>query len=442
MERRFKAGAAQADITPPLGIRLGGYPHEPRHNTGANDPLTASCLYLENEENAILFIGLDLLSLSRAYILQLRKQIAKESGIPENNIMVSCSHSHSAPALAGGLDTESQAADHHATPEYIRFVLDAALSLADRAKSTAVPCEVGFGAAECGPAQGIGGNRRDPENGPSDPHVYALAARDLCGKVIGILVNYALHPTLLHAENTLCSADYPAYIRKRLQDVFPSAAMVFNLGAAGDQSSRYFRSGQTFAEAERFGNTMAEGVRRAILHAEFEESGEISVCSAPFTPALRTFPDPQIVRIELNEKRKMLQRAIDENAGYLTRQNAELAVFGAEGRLAYSESVAENREIRVKEDELPSEICHAKIGQANILFLPGEIFMGVAKRIREKSGLRELIITTMSNGYLPGYMFTENDVDDGGYEVDVSMLDASAASQAADVSLKLIGKTK
>jgi len=42
----LKAGMSRVDITPPQGLELAGYPHYPRNNTGAHDPLYAACMYL------------------------------------------------------------------------------------------------------------------------------------------------------------------------------------------------------------------------------------------------------------------------------------------------------------------------------------------------------------------------------------------------------------
>lgn len=63
----LKAGMARADITPPQGLELAGYPHYPRNNTGAHDPLWATCMYLENEEEAVAMVTLDLLFFSKKH---------------------------------------------------------------------------------------------------------------------------------------------------------------------------------------------------------------------------------------------------------------------------------------------------------------------------------------------------------------------------------------
>ena len=60
MCRSWKAGVAVADITPPLGVELGGYPYFERENTGAHDPLVASVLCLEEAGRRLILIATDL----------------------------------------------------------------------------------------------------------------------------------------------------------------------------------------------------------------------------------------------------------------------------------------------------------------------------------------------------------------------------------------------
>ena len=68
----LKAGAAITEITPGEGIEMAGYPHCPRPNVGAHDPLFASALYLDNGEKKIVWLTLDILYFGKVYTKQLR----------------------------------------------------------------------------------------------------------------------------------------------------------------------------------------------------------------------------------------------------------------------------------------------------------------------------------------------------------------------------------
>jgi exopolysaccharide biosynthesis predicted pyruvyltransferase EpsI len=61
MENKLKAGISIVDISPKQGIRLAGYPHYDRANTGIHDSLYASCMYLDNGKNKIAIVAMDIL---------------------------------------------------------------------------------------------------------------------------------------------------------------------------------------------------------------------------------------------------------------------------------------------------------------------------------------------------------------------------------------------
>ena len=81
MSRSWKAGVAVADITPPLGVELGGYPYFERGNTGAHDPLVASVLCLEEAGKRLILIATDLFWITRGQADSIRKGVAEETGI-------------------------------------------------------------------------------------------------------------------------------------------------------------------------------------------------------------------------------------------------------------------------------------------------------------------------------------------------------------------------
>lgn len=101
----LKAGMAKADITPEKGLELAGYPHYPRNNTGAHDPLYAACMYLENDGEAVAMVTLDLLFFSKKHTAEVRRRLEAEHILCGDHLMISCSHTHSGPWASGRLDT-------------------------------------------------------------------------------------------------------------------------------------------------------------------------------------------------------------------------------------------------------------------------------------------------------------------------------------------------
>ena len=56
----LKAGIAQVDVSPPVGVQLQGYPYMKRENTGIHDPLYADCLVLSVGQTSVALITTDL----------------------------------------------------------------------------------------------------------------------------------------------------------------------------------------------------------------------------------------------------------------------------------------------------------------------------------------------------------------------------------------------
>jgi neutral ceramidase len=95
-----KAGWAEVDITPPLGLPMGG--RGPRYAPGTEvlDPLVAQALVLEDRAgNRTLWISLDLIGLSYARSAALRYELAAITGIPYNAIVLNFAHTHSGPMV-------------------------------------------------------------------------------------------------------------------------------------------------------------------------------------------------------------------------------------------------------------------------------------------------------------------------------------------------------
>ncbi len=68
-----------------------------------------------------------------------------------------------------------------------------------------------------------------------------------------------MHPTVLHEDSTAITADFPGAARAFLAERFPDLTTIYHTGPSGNQSPRYFVTGQTFAEADRLGTMLGAG---------------------------------------------------------------------------------------------------------------------------------------------------------------------------------------
>ena len=443
----LKAGMARADITPPQGLELAGYPHYPRNNTGAHDPLYATCMYIENETTSVAMVSLDLLFFSKKHVQRVRKLAEEKCGICGSNVMISCTHTHSGPWASGRLDIESLEAGKEQPKEYVESVINCIVEIIADAKSGAFDAQFTSGAAVCGAEKGIGGNRRIP-GGPHDPFVSVMAVKDKNDVIRGMFVNYSLHPTFIHEWSTVCTADFPAYIRYELEEREPQAIAAFLQGTSGNQSSRYYRQGESYDEAERVGRILGKAAYSVLENAVWQDNLAIKTESAELEFELRDFGSEEdlIKQVEHDEKiYKELYAKYGNSTNreeYYLWQNANLKLLGSEDQLVYVRMMNKGMKIEILEDEAPLEIQTIRLGDACVIGIPGELFVEYGIYLKAMAGFGTVIVNCTTNGVLPGYFYTPESLVTGGYETDTSMLGPDFGRRVIDKTLDIIQKLK
>src|SRR5271166_4600393 len=95
----FRAGAAEKDITPPVGIPMWGY--GARHDAlsdGTLDPLMAKAIVIAAGVDKVAIVGTDLgRGPTDEMMTIIRKEIADKAGI--RHVLISGSHSHHGPVI-------------------------------------------------------------------------------------------------------------------------------------------------------------------------------------------------------------------------------------------------------------------------------------------------------------------------------------------------------
>lgn len=434
---KLRAGTAIMDISPEAGVELAGYPHYPRHNTGIHDPLFAGCICLDDGRTKLAIVTMDLLFFSKKHVRQVRERLDKSGIIPGNHVMFCCSHTHSGPWAAGRLDLEALEKGLGQDGNYITRLLDIVYDLVIQSCTDQFAASVGIGVGKCGKEQGVGGNRRSPD-GPSDPSVNVLGVKDASGAWRACLVCYTLHPTLLHGESTLVSADYPGYVRESLMKTFPGINVLFAQGTSGNQSSRYFRTGQTFGEARRIGIAIGDEAGRVLSDLQMRNDLELAMQSTEMQPELRKYPSRCEAERNVEATKAETERLNVENAPYIERRNAELRLLGAEDILGYIQLNERGIRPDLLADELPLELQALRIGDECILGFQGEAFVEFGLEIKRRSKFDKTLVLELANGAAPGYIYTRESLEDGGYETDTSMLGASCGEMLVDEAERLL----
>lgn len=308
----LRVGAAECDITPPVGYEI---QHYYRHSIGVHDPLFARCLYLEDDRGSSLaIISLDLIGAYYDTCDELRREIKRTMGI--DNTLINFSHPHSSAALGPRGHTDIS---NDTNSSWNDQTLDTIPAIVREAKERAEPASLHAGRA---PAQ-VGFNRRVlneetghihmdvNRKGPVVPWVNVLVAdRKKTGKPLAVLFEHAAHPVIVPHTSKLISADYPGAAVKRVKEVLGDDMIaLFCQGCAGNINGFPLRS--THELADQAGRELGDAVLEAVESSEPIESKTFSVKSAQ--AMLPSAPLPSEAELEEMVKRNSEdQRRIDQ----------------------------------------------------------------------------------------------------------------------------------
>jgi hypothetical protein len=257
-EPAMKAGFAEADITPELGMEVpGGYGKA--YCRSIHDPCKVRAAVFDDGRARVALVCVDASGVRRQLVHPARKEIQRRCGIPAEAILIGASHSHSSGPVFGILPGEYDHASAFvqqlayektpcANPVYLERVHKAIVEAVCTADSRRAEARCGVGT---GIEDKVAFNRRfrmknglsythpgkgNPDilapAGPTDPAVGVIGAWDKQGKLVGCVVTYACHATCNPGG---ISANWIYYMEQTIRGVLgPDAIVVFLQGASGD----------------------------------------------------------------------------------------------------------------------------------------------------------------------------------------------------------------
>ena len=453
----LQIGVAETGITPPEGFPMAGYYHE-RLATGTIDPLKAKAVVFRQGDRAAAWIAADLTGVSRDLCVEVRKKASAETGIPEQHITVSATHSHTAPAyyrhlyeFLGG----KTSAEESPYPARLIEGIVAAIVEANGAVQPAV-IKTGSGQQEVP----VSFNRRfvmkdgsvqtwqrfsNPKvvraAGPIDPEI-GLALIQSAGdrKPLAVLSNFALH--LDTVGGLLWSADYPYFVEQGVKkELGNDVISIFGIGACGDinhcDPARKERNKTDF-----IGNSLAGTVCAALADLETVESPTFQVRTAPVDLPLQDVTDEQLQRaMELmprakaGEKTDFFEQVKATKAMVLDQLRNDPARVPSEQYISFGLSHAWGG----IGESLPAEVMTVTVGDdLALVFLPGEIFVELGLAIKQGSPYRSTMVVELCNCVETIYVPTRAAYAGGSYEVTNSMVEPGTGEMLVETALKLL----
>jgi len=446
----FKAGFAERDITPKIGMEQpGGYGKS--YHRSLHDACKARAAVFDDGAARVAIVGVDTLLIRRQTIETVRKAIHEKCGIEPGSIMISASHSHSAGPLGGVLPGEyDDASPLIKSLAYEKSTLVDSKYLANceqQIVEAVCAADAGRAPANCGAGVGVEDkaafNRRfrmrsglamthpgqgNPDivepAGPTDPQVGVIGVWDQKGNLLGCIVNFACHATTAPGG---ISADYIYYIETTIRGLMgENAVIVFLPGAAGDVTQVDNRSP---FQIKQFGETAARRVggrvgAEALKVLVSMEPGKLTPIKAQSTmlKIKRRVPRPERVAKAL-ELVQQTTPAVDPTQWTFAKETVLL-----DARFA-------------KQPEAEVEVQAIQIGPAVLLANPAEYFCQYGLDLKAGSKFPFTFPVSLANGCI-GYVPTEEALGPrgGGYETRLtgySNLEPTAGTQIAKALLEL-----
>ena len=438
MSKTLKAGAAQSNITPLLGISLAGSFND-RRAVDIMDDLHAKSLVLDDGETKVALVVCDLIVLEKEYVNQARQMIESRCGIPAENVMISCTHTHTGPATAGLLGVDKDEA-------YLEFLVPRIADSVQMANHRLQEAQIGIG---MGHEDRLTFNRRywmkdgtvrtnpgykNPDivrpAATIDPDVGVMRIIGADGQTIALLTNFALHYVGGGPGNAV-SADYFAFWADAIQRMHDEkfVAILAN-GCCGDINNIDVNNRPTVRRSRPL-LLARTGVYEHAKHVAAILAADVFSISEN----LRFTSECQLA--VANEKLNIPIRPITSEDIEKVRQILNGASEPLNTEQAYARELLFLSEM---EPEVETEVQVIAINDVAVVTLPGEMFVEIGLEIKHQSPFKYNFVVELANDYV-GYIPTAKAFDEGGYETMFarsSKLVSEAAEQFTASAVKLL----
>ena len=264
----WKAGVARVVITPQQSMWLAGYAAREHASDGMIHDLWAKALALEDSlGNRAVLITADVLGFPKEVSDRIREQLHQKLDMSRSQIILSASHTHSGPVLAGALQDiyPLNADEKEKIRLYTSFFETKIVEVAVEAFRSSEPVRI---YAENGVSRFQVNRRNNSERnlaeqtelkGPNDFAVPVLKVASHSGGMKAVVFGYACHPTVL--SDYLWCGDYPGFAQIELEAKYSGVVAMFFQGAGADQNPLPRR---TVSLAKQYGQTLAASVERVL----------------------------------------------------------------------------------------------------------------------------------------------------------------------------------
>jgi len=406
------AGVARIDLTPYWGVELTGWGYYiERRWQRLHDRLNATAVAVSDGERPAILIALDLMVIDVPLTQRTRTMIADATGVPGDCVLLTCSHTHNAPA-AGGLLGVGEC-----DPFYEQWASQQAATAAILAWNQRESVTARYGRGEL---TGCTFNRTRP-NGLTDPAVTVLRLDRRDGSPLAVIANFGAHPTVTTELRPWdITRDVPGEVCDHLEAAFPGATAMYVQGTCGDIN--FLREFTSPDRCHEPGERLATVAKRALETAAASSNQSVAAASE-----FAVLPTRRWTREELEHDRAEAERrlATQDVSGWretigrsmTNRPDDMIKRHGGDEwkavramcqfHIAWTDRMLKDFETRP--ETLSTEVQALRIGDAYIAANSSEFFTPFALDIRARADVPALMFACYANGRI-GYLPDAHDI--------------------------------
>lgn len=440
-ESRLRAGAYSLDITPvdfPCIVN-GGFLEATAKS--ALDNLFARCLILEDGKERIVLLVVDSCMMPRDFLDGIKKLIQETHGIPPERVMISATHTHTAPSVMGALG--SRADDKYRAFLGVQLVRAVGLAL-----KTVRPARAGWAVIE-DPAHtfcrrwifrsdkmltspfgevNVRANMHPGHlnpttigpSGPVDSGLSILSLQGTDGKPIAIFANYSMH---YYGSGPVSSDYYGRFCNSLAKKISkdPGFVAVMSQGTSGDLMWMDYGSASPKRDIQAFADAVASEAFKAFQSIQYKDEVPLGMAETRLRLGRRT-PD---------EKRLDWAKKLQEKITGPIPKNRE-EVYALEQIHLHEQP---NVELKLQA---------IRLGDLAIATFPNEVFGITGLKIKERSPFKTTFNIELANGS-EGYIPPPEQHALGGYTTwpaRTAALDVQAEPKIVDALLLLLEQLK
>jgi len=413
----FRAGAFAIDITPlELPVLVNGGVRE-RVANQVHDPLHVRCLVLDDNTVQLAIVVVDSCLIPRSLTDETKALAAKDTGIPSERILISATHTHSAPSVCGCLGTDRD-------EQYAKWLPGKIAEGIRKAQKNLQPARIGWAVgrdetnvycrrflmkpgtartnlysdkrqdlAQMNPGHNNPNAIR--RTGPVDPDVTILSVQTRDGRPLALLGNYSTH----YAGAPALSADYFAVFASEIGRLIcaegdqPLFIGIMSNGTSGDANcSDFTRAKRREYDYLTVGRDVAQAAYEAYKIIEYHDW----------------------VQLEMREQLLVLDVRLPTEEEVVNAREFMKTFAGRKPKNWEEVYACEIVELSMMPATRELKLQAIRIGDLGIAAIPCEVYGSTGLAIKAASPLKTTMNISLANG-CEGYIAPPEQHKLGGY---------------------------